>query len=89
LIFVVELGLTAWIGLIPVIKFLVNQTFLKMIPEHITHERGCNAKYDLADDLFLTIVGIMGGASSISSVLTIWSDKILQHIGTLEESSEV
>lgn len=74
-------NLTSWSGLIPVIKFLVNQNFLKMIPEHITHERGCNAKYDLADALSLTIVGIMGGASSISSVLTIWSDKILQRIG--------
>ncbi|MGM0609375.1 MAG: IS1380 family transposase, partial [Candidatus Muiribacteriota bacterium] len=39
-------NLTSWAGLIPVIKFLVNQNFLKMIPEHITHERGCNAKYD-------------------------------------------
>jgi len=74
-------NLTSWAGLIPVIKFLINQDFLKMIPEHISHERGCNAKYDLADALFLTIIGIMGGAKSISSVLIIWSDKILQRIG--------
>jgi hypothetical protein len=70
-------GLTAQAGLIPVVKFLHSLNIIGIIKETVNHERGATALYDAVDALFLSLVGIIGGARSIRAIVTIWSDSIL------------
>ena len=46
----------------------------------IDFERGSNARYSLSDSLFITITGIIAGASSLLKVVSVWSDQVLRQI---------
>lgn len=70
-------GLTAQAGLIPVVQFLRNQGIIPLIKDTVSHQRGPTALYDAVDAIVLPLVAIIGGARSISAIVTVWSDSIL------------
>jgi hypothetical protein len=59
-------GLTSQAGLIPVIKYLCRIGFENIINQAIPHQRGDNAVYQLSDGILLTLVGMIGGATSLA-----------------------
>lgn len=73
-------GLTSQAGLIPVVKYLEKIGFEKTIKENISHRRGDNAEYHLSDVVLLTLVGMIGGATSMAKVTTVWADSVLRKI---------
>ena len=73
-------GLTSQAGLIPVIKFLQRIGFEKTVNQTVPHQRGDNADYQLTDGIFLTLVGMIGGAGSIAKLCGVWSDGALRKI---------
>ncbi|MGB7816732.1 MAG: IS1380 family transposase, partial [Methylotenera sp.] len=46
----------------------------------VPHQRGDNADYQLTDGIFLTLVGMIGGAGSIAKLCGVWSDSVLRKI---------
>ena len=70
-------NLTAQAGLIPVVKFLQKHNIIQLIHGTVQHERGANALYDAVDAIFLPLVAMIGGARSISGVVTVWADSVL------------
>jgi Transposase DDE domain. len=73
-------GLTSQAGLIPVIKFLSRIGFEKTVNQTVPHQRGNNAEYQLPDIISLAVVGVIGGASSIAKLCTVWSDGVLREV---------
>jgi len=73
-------GLTGQAGLIPVVKFLQRIGFEKTVNQTVPHQRGDNADYQLTDGIFLTLVGMIGGAGSIAKLCGVWSDSVLRKI---------
>jgi hypothetical protein len=73
-------GLTSQAGLIPVVKFLQRIGFEKTVNQTVPHQRGDNADYQLTDGIFLTLVGMIGGADSIAKLCGVWSDGVLRKI---------
>ena len=73
-------GLTSQAGVVPVIHFLQRIGFDALCDKHIDFERGSNARYSLSDSLFMTITGIIAGASSLLKVVSVWSDQVLRQI---------
>jgi hypothetical protein len=73
-------GLTSQAGLIPVVKFLQRIGFEKTVNQTVPHQRGDNADYQLTDGIFLTLVGMIGGAGSIAKLCGVWSDSVLRKI---------
>ena len=73
-------GLTSQAGLIPVVKFLNRIGFEDLVEQTVPHVRGDNATYQLADVMLLTLVGLIGGATSMAKVCAVWSDGVLARI---------
>ena len=73
-------GLTSQAGLIPVVKYLDRIGFEKTVKQSIPHQRGDNADYQLSDGILLTLVGMIGGATSMAKVTTVWADTVLRKI---------
>jgi hypothetical protein len=73
-------GLTSQAGLVPVVKFLRNNGLIELINETIDQKRGDSALYDSADAIFLTVIGIIGGARAMSTVTTVWADGVLRRL---------
>ncbi len=73
-------NLSSQAGLIPVIKFLDTLGFTGLFHRHVHHERAGNARYQLVDAVFLMLVGLMGGARSISQCVVLWSDAVLRRV---------
>ncbi|MGH8549273.1 MAG: hypothetical protein ACRERU_11880 [Methylococcales bacterium] len=46
----------------------------------IGHTRGDNADYQLTDAMFVTIIGILGGATSMAKVMVVWADGVLRKV---------
>ena len=70
-------GLTSQAGLIPVVKFLDRIGFDDLVRQTVPHTRGENASYQLADMMLFTLVGMIGGATSIAKLCAVWSDGVL------------
>ena len=70
-------NLTAQAGLIPVVKFLQKHNVPELIQSTVQHKRGFNASYNAVDVIFLPLVAMIGGARSISGVITVWADSVL------------
>ena len=69
--------MTAQAGLIPVVKYFhKNGIFLKT-EQTIDHQRGVTSLYNAVDMVISSVVGIFGGARSICSIVTVWSDRVL------------
>jgi hypothetical protein len=64
-------GLTSQAGLIPVVKYLERIGFEKIVVRNTTHSRGSNAAYQLSDVVLLTLVGMVGGATSMAKIAAI------------------
>ena len=73
-------GLTSQAGLIPVVKYLQRIGFEKIVSQDVPHQRGDNADYQLTDVILLTLVGIIGGATSIAKLCGVWSDSVLRDL---------
>ena len=73
-------GLTSQAGLIPVVKYLQRIGFEKTVSQGVPHQRGDNADYQLTDVILLTLVGMIGGATSIAKLCAVWSDGVLRDI---------
>ena len=73
-------GLTSQAGLIPVVKYLDKIGFEKIVDKNVSHLRGDNADYHLSDVVLFTLVGMIGGATSMAKVTTVWSDSVLRKI---------
>ena len=73
-------GLTSQAGLIPVVKYLDRTGFEKTVERSVGHSRGDNADYHLSDVVLLTMVGMIGGATSMIKVTTVWADSVLRKI---------
>jgi len=73
-------GLTSQAGLIPVVKYLDKIGFEKTVEKNVSHSRGDNADYHLSDVVLFTLVGMIGGATSMAKVTTVWADRILRKI---------
>jgi hypothetical protein len=73
-------NLTSQAGLIPVIKFLDRLGFTSLFHRHVHHHRADNGQYALCDMVFLMVVGLIGGARSISQAVALWSDGVLARV---------
>jgi hypothetical protein len=73
-------GLTSQAGLIPVVKFLQRIVLEKALNQTVPNQRGDNADYQLTNGIFLTLVGMIGGAGSIAKLCSVWSDGVLRKI---------
>ena len=73
-------GLTSQAGLIPVVKYLDRIGFEKTVKRSVAHPRGDNADYHLSDAVLLTLVGMIGGATSMAKVTTVWADSVLRKV---------
>ncbi|WP_174484522.1 hypothetical protein [methanotrophic endosymbiont of Bathymodiolus puteoserpentis (Logatchev)] len=73
-------GLTSQAGLIPVVKYLDRIGFETTVKQKVAHPRGDNADYHLSDAILLTLVGMIGGATSMSKVTTVWADRVLRQV---------
>jgi len=73
-------GLTSQAGLIPVVTFLERMGFEQTVNQTVPHQRGHNADYQLTDMVLLAIVGVIGGATSIAKLCTVWADGVLRKI---------
>ena len=40
----------------------------------------CTGLYDAVDMVILSVVGIVGGARSIRSIVTVWNDRVLSRV---------
>ncbi len=67
--------LTTQAGLVSAIKFLDKIGLSSVIEGTVEHIRGANADYKISDAIYLTILGLIGGARYISGVITVWSDR--------------
>ena len=74
-------GLTSQAGLLPVVKFLNKFGFTGLVQETIRHERkGKNAVYELVDGILFTVIGLIGGATSMLGVVAVCSDGVLAQL---------
>ncbi len=74
-------GLTSQAGLIPVVKFLNRHGVPESLDGLVAHSRGDSAVYTLTDVMLLTLVGLIGGATSFCKTVAVWSDKVLRQAG--------
>ena len=56
------------------VNLLMKHGFASKIDQTLDHQRGANGVYDAVDVILLLLVGIVVGARSISSIVTVWSD---------------
>ena len=73
-------GLTSQSGVVPVIHFLQRLGFDEVCDQQIDFDRGANALYSFSDSVFITLTGIIAGASSLLKVVGVWSDQVLRQI---------
>lgn len=74
-------GLTSQAGLIPVMKFLKRFGVPDSLDKLVAHGRGDSAVYNLTDVMLLTLVGLIGGATSFLKTVALWSDGVLRRVG--------
>ena len=59
------------------VKFLKKHDFASKIEQTLDLQRGATGVYDAVDMILLPLVAIVGGARSISSIVTVWNDRVL------------
>lgn len=73
--------MTSKAGLIPVVKFLDKLGFCQLLRKTVDHRRPDNAVYRLEDGVFLILIGLIGGAFSVSKCALLWSScRVLQKV---------
>jgi hypothetical protein len=71
-------NLTSQAGLVAVIKFLDALGFSGLFRGQVRHARAHNAQYQLVDAVFVVLIGLVGGARSITQCVVLWCDAVLQ-----------
>ena len=61
-------------------KFLDRIGFEQTVNQTVPHQRGDNADYQLTDMMLLAVVGVIGGATSLAKLCTVWSDGVLREV---------
>ena len=56
------------------VNLLMKHGFASKIEQTLDHQRGDTGVYDAVYMILLLLVGIVVGARSISSIVTVWSD---------------
>ena len=69
--------LNAQAGLIPVVQLLKKHDFALKNKQTLNHQRGATGVYDAVEMILLPLVAIIGSARSISSIVTVWNDRVL------------
>ena len=59
------------------VKFLKKHGFASKIEQTLDHQSSATGVYNAVDMILLSLVAIVGGARSISSIVTFWNDHIL------------
>jgi hypothetical protein len=54
--------------------------FKKAVSQNVPDRRGDNEDYQLTDVILLTLLGMIGGASSLPKLCAVWSDGVLREI---------
>ena len=72
--------LSAQAGLIPFVKFFHKEGIVSKTEQTVDHRRGATGLYDAVDMVILSVVGIVGGARSIRSIVTVWNDRVLSRV---------
>lgn len=73
-------NLTTHSGLIPVIKFLDSLQLENLLHNHFSLRTGNNVAYQVFDLVLMVTVGYIGGARSVSNIVSIWADTVLRKI---------
>ncbi|ARU54317.1 IS1380 family transposase [Oleiphilus messinensis] len=73
--------LTSQAGIIPAMHFLDHIGFTEACQKHLDLQRGNSARYSLGDSIYLTIIGIIAGATSLRKVVFVWADQVLREVG--------
>ncbi len=73
-------GLTSQAGLFPVVRYLQKLGLSTEIKKHIDIKSDCIATYKYADIIEIVIVAIIGGATSLTGICAIWSDRVLRKV---------
>lgn len=73
--------LTSQAGIIPAMHFLDRIGFAEACRKHLDLERGDSARYGLGDSIYLTVIGIIAGATSLMKVVSVWADQVLREVG--------
>jgi len=77
-------NLTSQSGLIPVVQFLDKLDFMGLTKEIIKQQRANNALYGFSDVVFMAVIAILGGATSILMMPVVWFDQVLQQLSGFE-----
>lgn len=77
-------NLTSQAGLVPAIHFLDKLDFMGLTKELINQQRANNATYGFSDAIYLAVIAIMGGATSILMMPVVWFDKVLRQLAGFE-----
>ncbi|MBU2648070.1 transposase [bacterium] len=77
---ILDRGLTAQAGMVPVVGIMNKQRFYKQLKDTLTLQRSGNATWQFEDIVYLTTGGIIAGADALSCVKTVWSDPVLREI---------
>ena len=67
-------------GLAPVIQLLDHLGFATLFRQQVGHARSANAVYGLVDAVYLVMIGLIGGARSLSQCVAVWSDQVLRRL---------
>ena len=72
--------ITSQAGLIPVGQFLRRLGFHEILEQELDIDSACNEKYSPKQIMFVAVIGIIGGARSITGILRVWNDRILNRL---------
>jgi len=73
--------LTSQAGVIPAMRFLDHIGFDQACRKHLDLQRADNARYSLGDSIYLTVIGMIAGATSLMKVVSVWADQVLREVG--------
>jgi hypothetical protein len=73
-----EKNLTGNAGLVHIGRFVKKLGLQRMLEEHITIERGANARYTPADVVIKLIMGVLAGARHVSHLEILRVDKVIR-----------
>lgn len=74
-------NLTSQAGVIPVMRFLDHIGFDQACRKHLDLQRADNDRYSLGDSTYLTVIGMITGATSLMKVVSVWADQVLREVG--------
>ena len=77
-------NLTSQAGLIPVVHFLDKLDFMGLTRQTLSEQRASNATYEFSDAIYLAVVAILGGATSVLMIPVVWFDKVLRQLAGFE-----